>query len=440
MFLFPARGTPRERSGYALEGLRRRPELDEARSRPGARRRSPRSPDGAVRPAVLTVATMMAIQVMVSLSVLSLGVMMPAVAAELAIDAKLVGLFTSLTFIVAAILALAAAGPIVRFGAVRVCQAAMLLAAIGLACNALASVAATVVAVLFLGAAQGPMNPASSHILAQRVPRAHFGLVFSVKQTGTPIGFALAGLLFPALIAVAGWRGASLIAAGMLALAAVLLEPLRTRLDVSVGAGGPTSGIGRSIVFVVRHRQLRVLAGSAFVYVVAQLTFTFYLVTYLYQQCGLSIAQGGGLLALSQIVGAGLRLASGGMGDRVPRMRLLGWTGLGMAAGCVAVGLLGPQSPFWQIALIVTAYGAIVISWNGTSLAEFAHLSPPGQTAALAAVQTSLSLLGAVIGPPAFALLASLFGYRVGFWAMAVLVLAAAVWQIAAAARPASPP
>lgn len=388
-----------------------------------------------MKPALVAVATMMAVQVMVSLSVLSLGVMMPAVAAELAIDAKLIGVFTALIYAVAAVFALAAAGPIVRFGAVRVCQAALLMAAIGLACNALAFVAATMLAVLFIGAAQGPMNPASSHILAQRVPRRHFGLAFSVKQTGTPIGFALAGVLFPALIETSGWRGASLVAAGMLALAAVLVEPLRAKLDVVVAASGPVIGIARSIGFVMGHPHLRVLALSAFVYIVAQITFTFFLVTYLYQQCDLTIAEAGALLALSQIVGAGLRLLSGGMGDRVSRMRLLGWTGLGMTAGCVATGLLGGDTPFWLIALIVTGYGSIVISWNGTSLAEFANLSPAGQTAAVAAVQTSLSLLGAVIGPPVFALVASLLGYRTAFLATAACVLAAAIWQIAASYR-----
>lgn len=384
---------------------------------------------------LLTVTTMLGIQVMISLSVLSLGVMMPAIAADLRIDPKLVGVFTALIYAVASAFALAAAAPIVRLGSVRVCQAALLMAAIGLACNALASVAATVIAVLFLGAAQGPMNPASTHILAQRVPREHFGLVFSVKQTGTPIGFALAGLLFPALIDLAGWRGASLVAAGTLALAALLVEPLRPRLDVLAAGAKSATSIWHSIAFVMRHPQLRILAWSAFVYVVAQITFTFYLVTYLYQQCGLSIAQAGSLLALSQIVGAGVRLLSGGVGDRIPRLKLLGWTGVGMAAGCIVVGLLGRDTPFWLIASVVTAHGSIVISWNGTSQAEFAHRSPPGQTAAVAAVQTSLSLVGAVVGPPAFGLIASLLSYRTAFLATALCLLAAAAWQIAAARR-----
>ena len=298
---------------------------------------------------IVPVASMLAIQVMISLSVLSLGVMMPAVARDLAIDAKLVGVFTALIYAVATVASLAAAGPIVRLGAVRVCQAALVMGAMGLALNSLAFVAATVAAVLFIGLAQGPINPASAHILAQRVPREYFGMVFSVKQTGTPLGFALAGILFPALLQWVGWQGASLVAAAMLVLAAVLVEPLRARLDVITVESKAKADIWRSIRFVFSHPQLRVLGCSAFVFVVAQHTFTFYLVTYLYEHCGLSIARAGFLLFLSQMVGAGVRLVSGGVGDRMPRLQLLGWTGLGMAAGSTATGLIGPDTPFWAI-------------------------------------------------------------------------------------------
>ena len=383
--------------------------------------------------AFVPVASMLAIQVMISLSVLSLGVMMPAVAHDLAIDAKLVGVFTAIIYGVATIAALAAAGPIVRLGAVRICQAALLMGAAGLALNSLGLVAATVGAVLFIGVAQGPINPASAHILAQRVPREYFGMVFSVKQTGTPLGFALAGILFPALLQWVGWRGASLVAAGMLLIAAILVEPLRPQLDVITVEGKSRGSIWRSIGFVLRHPQLRVLGCSAFVYVIAQHTFTFYLVTYLYEHCGLSIARAGFLLFLSQIVGSVVRLLSGGMGDRMPRMQLLGWTGIGMTLGSIATGLLDHDTPFWLIALVVMGYGSVVISWNGTSQAEFAHLSPPGETAAIAAVQTALAFSGAVFGPPIFALIAATLSYRTAFFAVAACVLASGVWQLVAA-------
>ena len=386
--------------------------------------------------AIVPVASMLAIQVMISLSVLSLSVMMPEVARDLAIDPKLVGIFTAIIYAVAAVTALAVAGPILRFGAVRICQGALLMAAIGLALNASALVVTTVLAVAFIGAAQGPINPASAHILAQRVPREWFGMVFSLKQTGVPIGFALAGLIFPLLLAWLGWRGASLTAAGMAVLAALLVEPLRPHLDVMVAGGKASNGILRSISFVLKHPQLRVLGWSAFVYVVAQHTFTFYLVTYLYEHCGLTIARAGFVLSASQLIGTGVRLVSGGMGDRIPRMRLLGWTGVFMTMGCIAIGLLERDTPFWLIVLVAVGYGAVVISWNGTSQAEFAHLAPPGETAAVAAVQTALAFSGAVVGPPLFALIASLASYRMAFFAVAACVMAAAIWQISAARRP----
>lgn len=392
-----------------------------------------------MRRAIVPVASMLAIQVMISLSVLSLGVMMPAVANELEIDPKLIGVFTAVTYAVATVASLAAAGPIVRLGAVRVCQAALLMAAAGLALNSLAAVAATVAMVLFIGVAQGPINPASAHILAQRVPREYFGMVFSVKQTGTPLGFALAGLLFPALLAWVGWQGASLIAAALMVIAAMLVEPLRSRLDVITVEDKPKRSIWQSIAFVLAHRQLRVLGCSAFVFVVAQHTFTFYLVTYLYEHCGLSIARAGFLLFLSQIVGAGVRLVSGGVGDRMPRLKLLGWTGLGMAIGSAATGLLGPDTPFWAITLVVMGYGSVVISWNGTSQAEFAHLSPPGETAAVAAVQNALAFSGAVFGPPIFALIASAASYRAAFIAVAACVFLSGIWQLVEARRAPGP-
>jgi MFS family permease len=357
------------------------------------------------------------------------------VARDLAIDAKLVGVFTALIYAVATLTSLAAAGPIVRLGAVRVCQVALLMGAAGLALNSLALVAATVGTVLLIGVAQGPINPASAHILAQRVPREYFGMVFSVKQTGTPLGFALAGILFPALLGWVGWRGASLVAAGMLVVAAILVEPLRSRLDVIARHAQPSRSIWQSFGFVMRHPQLRVLGCSAFVFVVAQHTFTFYLVTYLYEHCGLSIARAGFVLFLSQIVGAGVRLVSGGMGDRMPRMKLLGWTGLGMAVGSTATGLIGADTPFWIIALVVMGYGSVVISWNGTSQAEFAHLSPSGETAAVAAVQNALAFSGAVFGPPIFALIASAASYRAAFFAVAVCVVAVGAWQLVTARR-----
>ena len=338
---------------------------------------------------IVPVATMLVVQAMVSLSVLSLSVMMPAVASDLGIDPKLVGVFTAITYAVAASVALTSAAPILRLGAVRVCQGALLMAAGGLALNASATVMATVIAVAFIGVAQGPI-----------------------------------------------WRGATLVAAAALAVAALGLEALRPSLDVKAPLSSPSPGVWSSVRFVMAHDQLRVLGWSALVYVIAQHTFTFYLVTYLYQHCDLSIVRAGFLLFVSQMVGTAVRLVLGGFGDRVPRILLLAGVGVAMALGAIATGLLGPHSPPWLIAGVVVAYGAVAISWNGVSMAEFAHLSPPGQAAAVSGVQTALAFSGAVIGPPLFGLIAVVADYRAAFFVVAACVMVAAVWQVTAARRP----
>jgi MFS family permease len=355
-------------------------------------------PRPGLRPALVPIGAMLGTQMLISLAVLSLSVLMPAVARDLGIAPKLVGAFTAVTYAIASGVALWSAGPISRLGAVRVCQFAMLAAAIGLALNATAYVAATIVAVAFIGFAQGPINPASAHILSQRVPRAWFSLVFSVKQTGVPLGFAAAGIFLPLLLPALGWRGSS-------------------------------------IVHVMRHPEMCVLGWSALLYVVAQHTFTFFLVTYLYEHCRLSIAEAGFLLFLAQIGGTVQRLILGALGDRFPRMMLLGWTGIGIALGAVATSLISAETPYWLIGLVVFAYGTVVISWNGVSIAEFAALAPPGQVAAVAAVQTALAFSGAVIGPPLFGLIAAVADYRSAFLLVAACVLAAAVWQIVTSAR-----
>ena len=241
------------------------------------------------------------------------------------------------------------------------------------------------------------------------MPREYFGMVFSLKQTGVPIGFALAGLIFPLLLQLGRlarrqpgrrrrcrrWRRSS----------SSRCAPASTSSRVAgkaVGRHLAVDPLRARATAAARARAARPSSTS-----IAQHTFTFYLVTYLYEHCGLSIARAGFLLSASQIVGTAVRLLSGGMGDRIPRMQLLGWTGIGMTVGCVATGLLEPDTPFWLITLVVIGYGSVVISWNGTSQAEFAHLSPPGEAAAVAAVQTALAFSGAVFGPPLFALIAS---------------------------------
>ena len=63
---------------------------------------------------------------------------------------------------------------------------------------------------LLLGLGYGPATPASSMILARAAPPHLLALTFSIKQTGVPLGTAIAGAAVPALVLALGWQGAAL--------------------------------------------------------------------------------------------------------------------------------------------------------------------------------------------------------------------------------------
>ena len=52
-------------------------------------------------------------------------------------------------------------------------------------------------------------------ILANSVPQNLRGLIFSIKQSGVPLGGAAAGLLVPGLVVAFGWQKAAVIVACM---------------------------------------------------------------------------------------------------------------------------------------------------------------------------------------------------------------------------------
>lgn len=91
----------------------------------------------------------------------------------------------------------AGGGLLPRFGPVRMLQIGAGVGALGLACATLAGWWALVVASLLIGLGHGPSPPAGSRILKRHATARQRSLVFSVKQSGVPLGGAVAGLLVP---------------------------------------------------------------------------------------------------------------------------------------------------------------------------------------------------------------------------------------------------
>lgn len=371
-------------------------------------------------------AVTLAIQSLVAMALISVPVIAPVIAQALGISSTYVGIYVGVVYAAAMVASLSAGAAVARFGAIRVSQAGLLLCAAGLALSALGSVPALAAGAVLVGLGYGPVTPASSHLLARTTPADRMSLVFSIKQTGVPLGGVLAGALVPPLL-VLGWRGALLAVAAATIACIFVAQPLRATLDADRQPQRPLvpGNLAQPIRMVLAHPPLRLLAGCSFLFSIAQLSLTTYLVTYLHETLAYGLVAAGLALSVSQAAGVFGRVLWGYVSDRwLGARRTL--TALAALVGVCALATAGLQAsmPALLVLAVLALFGASAIGWNGVYLAEVAREAPPGQASVATGGTLAITFLGVVAGPPAFGALAGAAGsYRIGFIAVALALV-----------------
>ena len=366
---------------------------------------------------------------MAALSALTPPVFAIAAAQDYALPAREVGVFTALLFLGAMGSAVAGGAVVARFGAIRTSQACLVMCAAGVALTASGSAALGALGGLVAGIGYGPMTPASSHLLAKVTTARSRPFVFSLKQTSVPIGGALAGLIVPALVAAAGWRGAALGVAGLVLLVAGGLQIVRAELDADrrIDPLPRPRALVAPLGAALREPALRELGLVSFVFSAMQLCLGTFLVTYLVEALGYGLAAAGVLLTVSQTAGIAGRVLWGALAGRVVAARpLLGWLGLGMAAAAAATGFFSPSWPELAVALVAAAFGATAVGWNGIYLAEIVRVTSPERSGSATGGVLFFTFAGMTAGPAFFGALAAATGsFRVAFWAVALMTVPA---------------
>ncbi|NUO74090.1 MAG: MFS transporter, partial [Frateuria sp.] len=335
-----------------------------------------RDPSGAWSVLAVT----LAIQALVSMAVLTVPAMAPAMAQSLNVSPTLIGLYIAVVY-AGAMLASLMSGPwVLRWGAIRVSQLGLLVCAAGLVLLAAAPGAVSALVGAFLiGVGYGPITPASSHLLARTTPPDRVSLVFSIKQTGVPLGGVMAGALVPGLLVLGGTDAALLAVAIGNLVCAVIAQPMREALDADREPGRPlgVASITGPIRLVVSQPQLARLTSFSFVFSAVQMCLATYLVTYLHSALGYSLVVAGVVLSTAQVGGVVGRVLWGYMADRWlgPR-RMLAALSVLMALCCAITATLQVGGPLVWILVLMAAFGASATGWNGVFLAEVARLAP----------------------------------------------------------------
>ncbi len=355
--------------------------------------------------AVLAVTT--STQAFSTLGALALAAVAPRAAADLGVSPALIGYQVGLVFFGAALSAPFAGGLVLRHGAVRTSQLSLWTVAAGCALSAVGAIPALVIGALVMGLGYGIPNPAASQLLARVPSQRSMNLLFSIKQTGVPIGGVLSGVLLPPLTLALGWRAALLVCALLLVALGLAIEAKRGAWDTERRpATAMVESALQSLAMVWRHKALRWLAGASFLYSGVQLALTGFLVTYLVSDVSLSLVVAGTVLSVTHAAGAVGRLAWGWLADR------LGSGGLALIAnGALAIGgafLTGAIAPHWPLPAVMVAcaaFGFCALGWNGVYIAAIARHSPPGGIGLATGGSLTVTYAGVIVAPPAFATL-----------------------------------
>ena len=372
------------------------------------------------------------IQALATMVLLVPPVMAPVLSTELGVPAGYIGFYIAVAYLSAMLSSLSAGAMLTMIGPIRLSALCILSSTIGLSFFVMApSVGTLAVAGAFIGLGYGPVTPCSSQILIKNTPMHRLSLIFSIKQTGVPLGGVLAAMIMPSLEQMVGWRSALGVVCALLLLCAVV--SLFTPRSWEPGATGVSKSFRDEFLgalgTIYRIPALRILAICSFCFSVCQLTLMTYGITFLHNEVGMSLVLAGVYLSVSQAAGVIGRILWGYLADNfLSTWSMLLLLAAGMLLSAVGVFYIDAGSGQWWIIFVFAIFGATAIGWNGVYLAEVARRAPEGKSGSVTGGTLAVTYLGVVLGPPAIGLVSQAtggFGY--GFLALLLPTVASIV-------------
>jgi MFS family permease len=372
---------------------------------------------------LVVMATMVA-QVASIMGVAVFPVIAPQLAAEMEVAPALIGYQMSLVYGAAMIAAPFLSGTIARWGGCRATQIGLALSALGVALALASNVWALAATSILLGVALSMLVPASAHLLFRFCPPERRNLVFSLKQTGVPVGWTAMALAAPAITVAFGWRWALAVVLAVTVAIIAVLQPVRAAWDDDRNPQAASRQRRlEGLVLTWHHPQLRRLAMASFFLSFVQLCLGSFTVTMLVHEAGYDLIAAGFMLSLVQASGVAGRVLWGWLGDATRNGNaVLMIISVITTACCVLTSMIAPDTSRLYTGLVLMMFGATAVGWNGVFMAEIAHWSPRGRVGVATGGAMVWNFAGILVGPAAFAAAYGLTGsYASAFGLLAVV-------------------
>lgn len=187
-----------------------------------------------------------------------------------------------------------------RFGPLGTSNIAIFTGLIGFFILTLTIPWAFFVAAILMGIAYGPLNPTSSFVLNQLAPLHRRNLVLALKQSGVPLGGAVAGTALPMIATYVGYQTAILITGAIIGILLFSLYPQSQRIDAAIKAPAENVPTNTARSF---HRGCLLIASSSFCYSFVQLALSTFLGLLAFKLASFTPVEAGMVLTLFHVSG-----------------------------------------------------------------------------------------------------------------------------------------
>jgi MFS family permease len=395
----------------------------------------------------------------------SLSAMSPLVIADLELTEAQFGLLATTTFFVAAVTA-------VRTGrwADRLAARTLLVVMFGGAALAMLLTAAApgyavlLAAMVLSGLGQVMANPATNRLIRLHVPAGRRAGWLGIKQAGVQASQLVAGLTFPALGLLLGWRTAVLVAVGAVLLLLVhgwwtvpdnhpgtpaarpsrttspsgTTTPFRSRATLRSWTGLRSRTAGAAARPPMPGAVRAYAAAAALTGLGAQAA-NVYLPLYAHRELGLDVVAAGATVSVSALVGIASRVLWARVMDRpgADGFVLLAGMALGAAASAVLL-VLAPLHPglAWAVWPAAVLHGGAALAVSVVVMSAAMRAVPADRVGASTGVVTMGLYAGFCAGPLVLGGLLQLTGsFAVGWGVVLVCYLACAALAVLVRSR-----
>jgi MFS family permease len=344
-------------------------------------------------------------QTLGTMATMILPAVAPKVAETYGVHSSLIGYQISL-LAVAMLVSLVFGGNLsVRWGACRTTQVGLSLLIAGCLIATAPHIVFFFLSAIGLGLGYGMITPSASHLLMRFTPAKRRNLIFSVKQSGVPLGGIGAAMITPSVALAFGWQWALLGNALMMLVLIGLLQRGRAYWDddrqpQAKMVSNPFGGIAT----IWNHPALRLMSIAGGCFVIVQICMSTFTVVLFAEEMHLGLVQAGLILTASQVGGVIGRMFWGWIADLVRDCyAVLSVLAAVMLAASLLCLVITPSWPMLASCALFFVFGSTASGWNGAYLAEVARLSPREAVSRATGGSLFFVNVGKMIGPIAFA-------------------------------------